>query len=186
MKIIQLIPQPLSGRRGPGGEIMDLDESEILKQRWLYAQSVKWLRNLMTLQKFRKLEKTIHFSLASFCRTNSVNMGEKKTGKRDKNVDRLRWINLDGCDNSSSYNSRSYTMGFTLNLDITSALTVVLYEKSWEHWEDIRCCCVVDSIVVALIPVLWLPALISSADVLISISHIVHNIRYCSQDEFFA
>ena len=61
VKIIQLIPQPLSGRRGPGCEIMDLDESEILKQRWLYAQSVKWLRNFVTLQKFRKLKKNFIF-----------------------------------------------------------------------------------------------------------------------------
>ena len=52
--------------------------------------------------------------------------------------------------------------------------------------EDIRCCCVVDSIVVAVILVLWFPALISSDDGLISISHIVLNIRYCSQDKFFA
>ena len=162
VKIIQLIPQPLSGRRGLGCEIMDLDESEILKQRWLYAQSVKWLRNFVTLQKFRKLKKTSFFSSVLLSYKFCEHRREKKAGKRDKSVDRLRRINLDGCDNSCSSNSKSYTMSFTLNLDITSPLTLVLYEESWEHWGGyqmllccwLHCCC--------CYPVLWFPALISS------------------------
>ena len=96
VKIIQLIPQPLSRRWGPGGEIMDLDESEILKQRWLFAQSVKWLRNFVTLQKFRKLTKTTFFSSVLLPYKFCEHRQEKNAGKSDKNVDRLlRWINLD-------------------------------------------------------------------------------------------
>ena len=84
----------------------------------------------MTLQKFRKLKKTSFFSSVLLSYKFSEHSREKKAGKRDKSVDRLRRINLDGCDNSSSNNSKSYTMSFTLNLDITSPLTLVLYEES--------------------------------------------------------
>ena len=66
-------------------------------------------------------------------------------------------------------------MSFTLNLDIASPLTLVLYEESHENTgEDIRCCCVVDSIVVAVIHCCglqpWYP----------QITHIMHNNRHCS------